>query len=91
MRGFLFVAREGEGHGQRADTTAVHIDDEDEFGHPVPVCTFAGGETARSESGGRFKQCVKQLHLWLYHGEQKTGNENECRRQHHDGRRFLHQ
>ena len=23
MRGFLFVAREGEGHGQRADTTAA--------------------------------------------------------------------
>ena len=79
MRGFLFVAREGEGHGQRADTTAVHVDNEDELGHPVPVGAFAGGETARSESGGRFKQRVKQLDIRFYHGEQKTGNENECR------------
>ena len=91
MGGFLFVARESEGHGQRADTTAVHVDNEDELGHPVPVGALTGGETARSESGGRFKQCVKQLHLRFYHGKQKTGDENERCRQHHDGGRFLYQ
>ena len=91
MRGFLLVAGECEGHRQRADTAAVHVDDQDELGHPVPIGTFAGGKTARGECRGGLKQRVKQLDIRFYHSEQKTGNENECRRQHHNGGRLLYQ
>ena len=91
MRGFLLVAGECEGHRQRADTAAVHVDDQDELGHPVPIGTFAGGKTARGECRGGLKQRVKQLDIRLYHGEQETGNQDERAGHHHDGGRFLHQ
>ena len=73
MRGFLLVAREREGHRKGSNTAAVHVDNKDELGHPVPIGTFAGGKTARGESRGCFKQCVKQLDIRFRHGEQKIG------------------
>jgi len=91
MRGFFFVAREREGHRQGADTTAVHVDNEDHFCHPVPVGALSGGQSARGEGREGFKQRMKQLDIRLHDREQKTGNEHERRRHHHDGGCFFHQ
>ena len=66
MRGFFLVARESEGHRQRTDTTAIHVDNEDHFCHPVPVGAFAGGQSACGEGREGFKERVKQLDIRLY-------------------------
>ena len=79
MRGFFLVAREREGHRQRADTTAIHVDNEDDFCHPVPVGALAGGQSARGEGREGLKQRMKQLDIRLHDREQKTGNKHERR------------
>ena len=90
VRGFFFVTSERKCQRQRADTTAIHVDGQDQFRHPVPVGAFAGGETAGGERRGGLEQRVKQLHVWLHHREQETGNQDKSRRHHHDGGRLLH-
>ena len=90
MRRLCLVAGEGESHCQSADTSAIHIDDQDEFRHPVPVGAFTGGETACGECRGGLKQRVKQLYVRLHDRKQEAGNQDESRRHHHDGGRLLH-
>ena len=91
MRRLLFVAGEGEGHRQRADTPAVHVDGEDELGHPVPVGALAGGKPACGERRGGLKQRMQQLHVGLHHGNQEAGDKDEPRLQHHNSGCPLHQ
>jgi len=85
VRRLLFVAGEGEGQGQRADTATVHVDRQDDLCHPIPVGTLAGRETAGGERRRSLEQCVEQLYLRFHDGEQKTRDEDERRRHHQDG------
>lgn len=91
MRRFLFMAGERESQGQGADTAAVHVDNQYQFGHPVPVGAFAGGEAACGECRGGFEQGGQQLHIGLHHREQEAGNGDECQRQQQDGGCPFHQ
>ena len=74
VRGFFFVTSERKCQRQRADTTAIHVDGQDQFRHPVPVGAFAGGEAACGECRGGFEQGGQQLHIGLHHREQEAGN-----------------
>ena len=77
MRGFFLVAREREGHRQCTDTPAIHVDNEDKLGHPIPVGALTGGETAGGKSRGGLEKGGQQLHVRLHHGKQKAGYGNE--------------
>ena len=90
VRRFLFVSGEGECQGQGADTAAVHVDNQDELGHPIPVGAFARGETAGGEGRGGLKQSGQQLHVRLYHREHKAGNGDESQRQQQNGGGSFH-
>jgi len=68
---------EGEGEGQCADTSAVHVHDEDDFGGSAPVGAGTCGEAAGGKGGGGLEYGFGQRHVRLGQSHAETGHQEK--------------
>ena len=77
------------GHSQRADTSGVHDQYDDQFAGGLELRRNACGQAHRTESGCRFKYELQKCEVWLQKTQDERAAAYDERRQQRDDKSFL--